>query len=49
MRQRELHFWALSAFSAVLLSAFLPAGIPVLLTAAVALIFWVIELLGKSK
>jgi predicted branched-subunit amino acid permease len=38
-----------SAFSAVLLSAFLPAGIPVLLTAGVAVIFWVIELLGKSK
>jgi predicted branched-subunit amino acid permease len=38
-----------SAFSAVLLSAFLPAGIPVLLTAGVAVIFWIIELLGKSK
>jgi predicted branched-subunit amino acid permease len=38
-----------SAFTAVLLSAFLPAGIPVLLTAAVAVIFWVIELLGKRK
>jgi predicted branched-subunit amino acid permease len=33
-----------SAFTAVLLSAFLPAGIPVLLTAGVAVIFWVIEL-----
>ena len=38
-----------SAFTAVLLSAFLPAGIPVLLTAGVAVAFWIIELLGKSK
>lgn len=38
-----------SAFSATLLSAVLPAGIPVLLTAAIAVIFWVIELLGKAK
>ena len=38
-----------SAFTAVLLSAFLPAGTPVLLTAGVAVIFWVIELLGKRK
>jgi len=36
-----------SAFAAVLLSAFLPAGIPVLLTAGVAVAFWIIELLGK--
>jgi len=38
-----------SAFTAVLLSSFLPAGIPVLLTAGVAVAFWVIEFLGKSK
>lgn len=38
-----------SAFAATLLSAVLPAGIPVLLTAVIAVIFWVIELLGKSK
>jgi predicted branched-subunit amino acid permease len=38
-----------SAFTAVLLSAFLPAGTPVLLTAGVAVIFWVIELLGKRE
>ena len=38
-----------SAFTAVLLSAFLPAGIPVLLTAGVAVVFWIIEIPGKSK
>jgi predicted branched-subunit amino acid permease len=38
-----------SAFTAVLLSAFVPAGIPVLLTAGVAVAFWIIEILGKSK
>jgi predicted branched-subunit amino acid permease len=38
-----------SAFAAVLLSAFLPAGIPVLLTAGVAVVFWMFEILGKSK
>jgi predicted branched-subunit amino acid permease len=38
-----------SAFAATLLSAVLPAGIPVLLTAVIAVIFWAIELLGKSK
>jgi predicted branched-subunit amino acid permease len=38
-----------SAFTATLLSSFVPAGIPVLLTAGVAVIFWIIELLGKSK
>ena len=38
-----------SAFTAVLLSAFVPAGIPVLLTAGVAVAFWIIEMLGKSK
>jgi predicted branched-subunit amino acid permease len=38
-----------SAFTATLLSSFVPAGIPVLLTAGVAVIFWIIELFGKSK
>jgi predicted branched-subunit amino acid permease len=38
-----------SAFTATLLSSFVLAGIPVLLTAGVAVIFWIIELLGKSK
>ena len=38
-----------SAFTAVLLSAYVPAGIPVLLTAGVAVAFWIIEMLGKSK
>ena len=38
-----------SAFTATLLSSFVPAGIPVLLTAGVAVVFWIIELLGKSK
>lgn len=32
----------ISAFSATLLSTFLPAGIPVLLTALVAIVFWLI-------
>lgn len=38
-----------SAFAATLLSNFVPAGIPVLLTAGVAVAFWIIELLGKRK
>jgi predicted branched-subunit amino acid permease len=38
-----------SAFAATLLSTVLPAGIPVLLTAGVAVIFWIVEILGKSK
>jgi hypothetical protein len=38
-----------SAIIATLLSEFVPAGIPVLLTAGVAVVFWIIELLGKSK
>jgi predicted branched-subunit amino acid permease len=38
-----------SAFTATLLSNFVPAGIPVLLTAGVAVAFWIIELLGKRK
>ena len=38
-----------SAFTATLLSEFVPAGIPVLLTALVAVAFWLVELLGKRK
>jgi predicted branched-subunit amino acid permease len=38
-----------SAFTATLLSDFVPAGIPVLLTAGVAVAFWIIDLLGKRK
>jgi predicted branched-subunit amino acid permease len=39
----------ISAFTATLLSSFVPAGIPVLLTAGVACAFWIIDLLGKRK
>jgi predicted branched-subunit amino acid permease len=38
-----------SAFTATILSNFVPAGIPVLLTAGVAVAFWIIDLLGKRK
>lgn len=38
-----------AAFTATLLSAFLPAGIPVLLTALVAVVFWIIELSRRRK
>ena len=38
-----------SAFTATMLSAFLPAGLPVLLTALVAVAFWLVELVRKSK
>jgi predicted branched-subunit amino acid permease len=38
-----------SAFTATFLSNFVPAGIPVLLTAGVAFAFWIIDLLGKRK
>lgn len=38
-----------SAFTATLLSAFLPAGLPVLLSAAVAVGFWLMEILRKTK
>ena len=38
-----------SAFTSTLLSAFLPAGLPVLLTAGVAFLFWVVEIVGKAK
>jgi predicted branched-subunit amino acid permease len=48
LRESKLLLLAVvSAFTAVLLSAVLPAGIPVLLTAGVAVAFWIIELLGK--
>ena len=38
-----------SAFTATMLSAFLPAGLPVLLSALVAVAFWLVELVRKSK
>jgi predicted branched-subunit amino acid permease len=38
-----------SAFTATLLSAFIPAGLPVLLTAAVAVFFWLFEIYRKAK
>jgi predicted branched-subunit amino acid permease len=38
-----------SAFTGTMLSAFLPAGLPVLLTAFVAVAFWLVELVRKSK
>jgi predicted branched-subunit amino acid permease len=38
-----------SAFTATMLSEFLPAGLPVLLTALVAVAFWLVELLRKNK
>jgi predicted branched-subunit amino acid permease len=38
-----------SAFTATMLSAFLPAGLPVLLSALVAVAFWLVELPRKSK
>jgi predicted branched-subunit amino acid permease len=38
-----------SAFTATLLSAFLPAGLPVLLTALVAVGFWLVELVRKKR
>lgn len=38
-----------AAFTATLLSAFLPAGIPVLLTALVAVVFWIFELSRRRK
>ena len=38
-----------SAFTATLLSAFIPAGLPVLLTAAVAVLFWLYEIARKAK
>lgn len=38
-----------SAFTATMLSEFLPAGLPVLLTALVAVAFWLVELVRKNK
>lgn len=38
-----------SAFTATLLSAFVPAGMPILLTAFVAVAFWLVEIVRKSK
>lgn len=40
---------AVSAFTATLLSAFLPAGLPVLISAVVAVLFWLVEIIRKSK
>jgi predicted branched-subunit amino acid permease len=38
-----------SAFTATMLSASLPAGLPVLLTALVAVAFWLVELVRRNK
>ena len=38
-----------SAFTATLLSAFVPAGIPILLTAFVAVAFWLVDIVRKRK
>ena len=38
-----------SSFTATLLSAFVPAGMPILLTAFVAVAFWLVEIVRKSK
>jgi len=38
-----------SAFTGTMLSAFLPAGLPILLSALVAVAFWLVELVRKSK
>jgi predicted branched-subunit amino acid permease len=38
-----------SAFTGTMLSAFLPAGLPILLSALVAVAFWFVELVRKSK
>lgn len=38
-----------SAFTATLLSAFVPAGIPILLTAFVAVAFWFVEIVRNRK
>jgi len=38
-----------SAFTATLLSAFVPAGIPILLTAFVAVAFWLVEIVRTRK
>jgi len=50
LRESKLLLLAvLSAFTATLLSAFLPAGLPVLLTAGVALSFWLLEISRKRR
>jgi predicted branched-subunit amino acid permease len=38
-----------SAFTATVLSGFLPAGLPVLLTAGVAVLFWLAEIIWRKK
>lgn len=50
LRESKLLLLAVvSAFTATLLSAFLPAGLPVLISAVVAVLFWLVEILRKSK
>lgn len=39
----------ISAFTATVLSGYLPAGLPVLITAAVAVIFWLFSLRGQKS
>jgi predicted branched-subunit amino acid permease len=48
-KSRLLFLAVVSAFTATMLSALVPAGIPVLLTAFVALGFWLVEILRKRK
>ncbi len=50
LRESKLLLLAVvSAFTATLLSAFLPAGLPVLISAVVAVLFWLVEIIRKSK
>lgn len=50
LRESKLLLLAVvSAFTATLLSALLPAGLPVLISAVVAVLFWLVEILRKSK
>lgn len=48
-QSRLLLLAVISAFTATLLSGFLPAGIPVLFTAIIAVLFWLAELGKGSK
>jgi len=48
-KSRLLVLAVVSAFTATLLSAFVPAGIPILLTAFVAVAFWLVEIVRKRK
>jgi predicted branched-subunit amino acid permease len=50
LRESKLLLLAVvSGFTATLLSAFLPAGLPVLITAGVAVLFWVVEIVRNPK